>query len=192
MLRLKDKFITNIVQYKKKFFIIIAINTFLIVFILLLAIPAYKYLTNKYNLEDNEVVKDQIVINPEAKSKAILDRNINIKLIAKVDKSLKWEFKPLQDNVKVKIGENNLIQYKGKNLSDKTITSTANFFVDPEAVQVYLIKTECFCFTEQTLKSGESQIFTMVFYIDPALDSDWYFDNLKDLVFTYEFSEYKS
>ena len=33
---------------------------------------------------------------------------------------------------------------------------------------------------------------TMVFYIDPSIDSDWYFDNLKDLVFTYEFSEYKS
>ena len=36
------------------------------------------------------------------------------------------------------------------------------------------------------------QIFTMVFYVDPSIDSDWYFDNLKVLVFTYEFSEYKS
>ena len=70
--------------------------------------------------------------------------------------------------------------------------ATANFFVNPEAAQVYLIKTECFCFTEQTLKPGESQIFTMIFYVDPSLDSDWYFNDLKDLVFTYEFSEYKS
>ena len=102
------------------------------------------------------------------------------------------EFEPLQENIKVNIGENNIIKYKGKNVSNKTITSTANFIVDPIAAQVYLIKTECFCFTEQTLKSGESQIFTMVFYVDPALDSDWYFNDLEDLVFTYEFSEYKS
>ena len=178
-------------QYKKKFFIIIAINVLLILCILFLAIPAYKYL-GKSSLENNEFVKGQVIINPEAKSPAILDRTININFIAKVDKSLDWEFEPLQKNIKVKIGENNLIKYRGKNLSNKTITSTANFFVEPEALQVYLIKTECFCFTEQTLESGESQIFTMIFYIDPSLDSDWYFDDLKDLVFTYEFSEYKS
>ena len=178
-------------QYKKKFFIIIAINIFLILCILLFAIPAYKYLS-KGSVSNNEFVKGQIIINPEAKSSAILDRTINIQLVAKVDQSLNWEFEPLKENIEVKIGENNLIKYKGTNLSNKTITSTANFFVDPEAVQVYLIKTECFCFTEQTLKSGESQIFTMVFYIDPSLDSDFYFNDLKDLVFTYEFSEYKS
>ena len=156
-----------------------------------MAIPTYKYLS-KSSVEDNEFVKGQIIINPEAKSSTILDRELNIKFIAKVDQSLEWEFEPLQENIKVKIGENNIIKYKGKNVSNKTITSTANFIVDPEAVQVYLIKTECFCFTEQTLKSGESQIFTMVFYVDPALDSNWYFDDLEDLVFTYEFSEYKS
>ena len=178
-------------QSKKKYFIIIAINILLILFILLLSIPAYKYLS-KGKQDDNEFVKGQVIINPEAKSPIILDRKLNIKLIAKVDQSLEWEFKPLQESIKVKIGENNIVKYKGKNLSNQTITSTANFIVEPEAVQVYLIKTECFCFTEQTLKSGESQIFTMVFYIDPTLDSDWYFDDLKDLVFTYEFSEYKS
>ena len=178
-------------QYKKKIFILIAINFLLILFILLFTIPAYKYLS-KGSEENNEFVKDQVIINPEAKSPAILDRTLNINFIAKVDKSLNWEFEPLQKNIKVKIGENNLIKYRGKNLSNQTITSTANFFVDPEAIQVYLIKTECFCFTEQTLKSGESQIFTMIFYIDPSLDSNWYFDNLEDLVFTYEFSEYKS
>ena len=42
------------------------------------------------------------------------------------------------------------------------------------------------------LKPGESKIFTMAFYLDPSLDSDGNLDNLKELVFTYEFSEYKS
>ena len=109
-----------------------------------------------------------------------------------MDSSLEWKFKPLQDTIDVKIGENKIIEYEGKNLSNRTITSTANFIAEPEAFQAYLVKTECFCFTEQTLKPGESKIFTMVFYIDPSLDYDWYFDDLKELVFTYEFSEYKS
>ena len=71
-------------------------------------------------------------------------------------------------------------------------TNKENFNVSPEIILPYLIKTECFCFTEQTLLPGESKIFTMVFFLDPSMDSDINLDNLKELVFTYEFSEYKS
>ena len=74
----------------------------------------------------------------------------------------------------------------------ETLTSTANFVASPDTIQPYLIKSECFCFIEQTLNSGESKIFTMVFFIDPSMDSDKNFNDLKELVFTYEFSEYKS
>ena len=179
-------------QYKKnKFLIFFVANIFLIIIIFLLAIFAYNFF-NKINLNDNENVKGQIIINPKAKSTEILDRTIKINLVAKVDKFLDWEFKPLKENIEVKIGENNVVEYLGKNISNKTITSTAIFTVNPENVDLYLIKTECFCFSEQTLDSGESQIFTMIFYIDPSLDSDNNFNDLKELVFTYEFSEYKS
>ena len=179
-------------HYKKnKFLIFFIFNIFLLLIVLLLSIPATKFLS-KINLDDNEFVKDQTIINPEAISPKIIDRTITINFVAKVDSSLEWEFKPLQDSIEVQIGENKIIEYEGKNLSNRTITSTANFITEPEAFQAYLVKTECFCFTEQTLKPDESKIFAMVFYIDPSLDSDWYFDNLKELVFTYEFSEYKS
>ena len=179
-------------QYKKnKFLIFFIVNIFLLLIVLLLSVPSTKFLS-KINLDDNEFVEGQTIINPKAISPKIIDRKITINFIAKVDSSLEWKFKPLQDTIDVKIGENKIIDYEGKNLSNRTITSTANFIAEPEAFQAYLVKTECFCFTEQTLKPGESKIFTMVFYIDPSLDSDWYFDDLKELVFTYEFSEYKS
>ena len=176
---------------KNKLIIFSIFNALLVVLIIALIIPFSNYL-KKINLEDNEFVKNQKIINPEVKTPEIINRSVNIKLFAKVDKTLNWEFKPLEKNINVKIGENKIIKYWGKNLSNKTITSTADFEVKPEAFQAYLIKSECFCFKEQTLESGESQIFTMVFYIDPSIDSDWYFDNLKELSFTYEFSEYKS
>ena len=179
-------------QYKKnKFLIFFIVNIFLLLIVLLLSIPATKFLS-KINLDDNEFVEGQTIINPETISPKIIDRKITINFVAKVDSSLEWKFKPLQDTIDVRIGENKIIEYEGKNLSNRIITSTANFIAEPEAFQAYLVKTECFCFTEQTLKPGESKIFTMVFYIDPSLDSDWYFDDLKELVFTYEFSEYKS
>ena len=179
-------------KYKKNKFVIFYIfNIILLFIVLLLAIPASKFLS-KINLADNEFVTGQAVINPNAKSPKVIDRTMEIKLVAKVDSFLEWDFKVLQDTINVKIGENKIISYKGKNLSDRTITSTANFVVSPESIHPYLVKTECFCFTEQTLKPGESKIFTMVFYLDPSLDSDSNLDKLKELVFTYEFSEYKS
>jgi len=179
------------VKNKKKFLIFFIFNIVLLICILLLVIPFSNFL-HEIKLNDNELVKNQIIINPEAKSPKLLDRKINIRLVAKVDDNLDWEFSTLQDIIDVRIGENNIIKYYGKNLSNNTITSTANFIIEPQAAQIYLVKTECFCFTEQTLKSGESQIFTMIFYIDPTLDSDRDFNDLKELVFTYEFSEYKS
>ena len=179
-------------KYKKNKFVIFYIfNIILLLIVLLLAIPASKFLS-KINLVDNEFVKGQVVINPNAKSPKVIDRTMEINLIAEVDSLLEWDFKVLQDTINVKIGENKIISYKGKNLSDRIITSTANFVVSPESIHPYLVKTECFCFTEQTLKPEESKIFTMVFYLDPSLDSDSNLDKLKELVFTYEFSEYKS
>ena len=117
---------------------------------------------------------------------------MNIKLIAEIDSLLNWEFNTLQDIINIKVGENKIINYEGKNLSDKIITSTASFTVNPESILPYLVKVECFCFTEQTLNPGESKTFSMVFFLDPSLDSDNNLDDLKELVFTYEFSEYKS
>ena len=179
-------------KYKKNKFVIFYIfNIILLLIVLLLAIPASKFLS-KINLADNEFVTGQAVINPNAKSPKVIDRTMEIKLVAEVDSLLEWDFRVLQDTINVKIGENKIISYKGKNLSDRTITSTANFVVSPESIYPYLVKTECFCFTEQTLKPEESKIFTMVFYLDPSLDSDSNLDKLKELVFTYEFSEYKS
>jgi len=176
---------------KNKFVIFYIFNIVLLILILLLAIPASKYI-RKINLEDTEFVKNQSVINPSAKSTKIINRTMQIKMLTEIDTSLNWEFKSLNNIITINVGENKIVKFEGKNLSNRTITSTAFFIAEPEVIYPYLIKTECFCFEEQTLKPGESQIFTMVFFLDPSLDKDKELDNIKDLVFTYKFSEYKS
>ena len=176
---------------KNKFIIFYVFNIVLLLTLFVLAIPASKFL-KVMNLTDNESVINQTVINPEAKPPKAIDRSVQIKFIAKVDKKLDWEFKALDDKINIKIGENKVISYLGKNLSNKVITSTANFSASPDSIYSYIIKTECFCFIEQTLQPGESKIFTMVFFLDPSLDSVENLKDIKELVFTYEFSEYKS
>jgi len=176
---------------KNRFIIFYVFNIALLLLILVLAIPFSNFLS-KLNFDNNEYVINQVVINPEKKSEEILDRKLLVNLVARVDQSLNWDISTIEDKVEIRIGEQKTITYQGINLSDKEITSTAIFVASPESISPYLIKTECFCFKEQTLKPGESKLFTMVFYIDPSLDSDSNFNNLKELLFTYEFSEYKS
>ena len=176
---------------KNRFLIFFIFNAILIVLILVLSITFYNFIA-KVNLQDNDFVKDQVITNTETKSPEILDRSIEIKFVAKVDKLLNWEFKPIQDKINIRIGENKTIKYEGTNLSDRIITSTANFKIEPEAAQAYLVKTECFCFTEQTIEPGETKIFTMNFFIDPSMNLDENLVDLEELVFTYQFSEYKS
>ena len=179
-------------NYKKnKFIIFYVFNIILLFIILLLAIPVSKFL-NKINLNDNEFVTDQVVINPKTELPKVIDRTMKIKFVAEVDSLLEWDFKALQEIIEINVGENKVISFEGKNLSNRVIISTANFNASPKSILPYLVKTECFCFTEQTLEPGESKIFTLVFYLDPSLDSDSNLDKLKELVFTYKFSEYKS
>ena len=73
-------------------------------------------------------------INPKAKSTAILSRTMQIKFVAKVDDLLEWDFKTLQDTVDIKLGESKTISYEGKNLSNRIITSTANFIASPDSI----------------------------------------------------------
>ena len=176
---------------KNKFIVIYIFGVLLLIFILALTIP-FNNLVKKINLRNNEFVKDQIVINPSAKSPKIIERKMTINFKAEKESSLQWNFQSLQESINIKVGENSIIHYKGTNLSNKSITVTADFLAFPEKITPYLIKTECFCFTEQTLNPGESQIFTMVFFLDPSLDSDKDLEDIKDLVFTYHLSEYTS
>ena len=54
--------------------------------------------------------------------------------------------------ITMRIGESQqLAFYDGKNLSDHTITGHALYNVTPDVVGRYFHKTECFCFTSQTL-----------------------------------------
>ncbi len=174
-----------------KFILLYVCSILLLILILILSVPISEY-SKKIILDNNQFVKNQIVINPETKSSKIIDRMMTIRFNIEIDKALKWDFKPLLDIKKIKVGENNIIKYEGINLSTKTITATADFIIDPIKITPYLIKTECFCFTKQTLAPGESQIFAMVFFLDPSLDLDKELDKINDLVFTYQLSEYKS
>lgn len=110
------------------------------------------------------------------------DRVVSIRFDATVNSSLPWEFQ-----AKDKVGEYNLgvpsqAFYVATNPLDETITGQATYNVSPAEASLYFVKTECFCFTEQTLGPNESREMPVYFYVKSDLP-----EHIKDITLSYTF-----
>jgi len=105
----------------------------------------------------------------EQYSDRVLDREITVRFDANVSSGLPWDFKPVQRNMTMKIGETAEAHYTATNLFDTPTAGRATFNVTPEIAGSYFNKVECFCFTDTTLKPGETLDMPVVFYVDPDI-----------------------
>jgi cytochrome c oxidase assembly protein subunit 11 len=110
------------------------------------------------------------------------DRVVNIRFDASVNSSLPWKFNAVE-----KVGEYNLgvpsrALYEAMNIGSDVVTGQATYNVTPPEASLYFVKTECFCFTEQTLAVNESREMPVYFYIKPDLP-----EHIKDITLSYTF-----
>ncbi|EJU11080.1 MULTISPECIES: cytochrome c oxidase assembly protein [Sphingomonadaceae] len=125
----------------------------------------------------------------EAKAATVKDsgRTISIRFDANVERNMPWQFKPLQRTDTVSIGARDMALFWAKNDSDKTVTGTASFNVEPEQAARYFNKIQCFCFTEQTLKPGEEVRMPVLYYVDPAILTDPDNKDVQQITLSYTF-----
>ena len=97
---------------------------------------------------------------------------IGVRFDANIDPALPWQFEPEQSTVRIHPGERTIVNYRATNLHRAADDRARR--LQRHAVQAgqYFSKIECFCFTEQTLKPGESVDMPVVFYVDPKLRDD--------------------
>jgi cytochrome c oxidase assembly protein subunit 11 len=96
-------------------------------------------------------------------------KSITIRFDANTSGALTWNFHPVVTTMAVKIGAQNMAYYEAKNTGTETVTGSAIFNVTPVAAGAYFNKIQCFCFTEQTLKPGQTAEFPIDFFVDPAI-----------------------
>lgn len=118
---------------------------------------------------------------------AVLDRTMTVRFDASVNGSLPWTFAPVQGSMVVQVGEQGLAHYTATNTSEAPITGTATFNVTPLKAAQYFTKIDCFCFTEQTLKPGETADMPVTFYVDPAIADDPNVRDVKTITLSYTF-----
>jgi cytochrome c oxidase assembly protein subunit 11 len=116
-----------------------------------------------------------------------LARELIIRFDSNVAPGLPWKFEPEQNEIKLHIGEVATVHYKVINEAARAITAQASYNVSPPTVGAYFDKINCFCFTQQTMKPGETREMTVVFYVDPAIVKDHDQDPLNTITLSYTF-----
>jgi len=123
----------------------------------------------------------------EQASAVILDQKIRVELDTNMASELSWGFKAVERYVEPKIGETIQVNFRITNPSDKPETGRAVFNVTPMVAGAYFNKLECFCFTDLTLKPGETREMPVVFFVDPEIVNHQETKNLKVITLSYTF-----
>ncbi len=116
---------------------------------------------------------------------------IKIRFDANVAQNLPWIFKSEQNEVIVRVGENNLVFYTAENKTDKPIIGTAVYNVTPHKAAKYFNKIQCFCFEEQLLKARQKMVMPVSFFIDPEIENDSNLQDVDTITLSYTFYSVK-
>jgi cytochrome c oxidase assembly protein subunit 11 len=114
-------------------------------------------------------------------------RKITVRFDSNVAAGLPWRFEPERRTIDLTLGEVATIYYKVTNETARVTTGQAGYNVSPPTVGIYFEKINCFCFTPQALKPGETRDMAVVFYVDSKLARDSEQDTTKLITLSYTF-----
>ncbi len=98
-------------------------------------------------------------------------RTVTVEFLTNLNQGMLWEFKPTVTKMEVRPGKSYQAQFFVSNKSANTMIGQAIPSVAPNSAAKHFIKTECFCFTNQTLAASQSLEMPVVFVINPELPS---------------------
>lgn len=125
----------------------------------------------------------------EAAPEDILDRTITVRFDASKAKDMAWDFKPVEREMEVRIGETGLAFYEAYNPTDRPIAGQASYNVAPYSAGGYFQKIACFCFEEQVLEPGERVQMPVTFFVDPEMVEDLEAKYVHTITLSYTFYE---
>ena len=137
-----------------------------------------------YRIACEKVFGIRLAQGPQQGSTAVAkgERWVTVQFDSSVNSKLAWEFRPHQVEMKVRVGQPYETTYFARNVAPMPVVGSATPSVAPARASQYFVKTECFCFTAQTLAAGESRDMPVRFIVDPALPAD-----VKTLTLSYTF-----
>ncbi|WP_203311412.1 MULTISPECIES: cytochrome c oxidase assembly protein [Sphingomonas] len=116
-----------------------------------------------------------------------VNHKIRIDFDTNVAPHMPWRFRPENPSDTVDIGARDMAFFLATNTSDKPITGSATFNVTPSQAGKYFTKIQCFCFTQQTLKPGETARMPVIFFVDPKILQDPDASDVETITLSYTF-----
>nr|NP_044755.1 component involved in Haem biosynthesis [Reclinomonas americana]O21243.1 RecName: Full=Cytochrome c oxidase assembly protein ctaG [Reclinomonas americana]AAD11870.1 component involved in Haem biosynthesis [Reclinomonas americana] len=115
------------------------------------------------------------------------NRIITVRFNGDVSDTMPWKFHPIQQEIKVMVGETALAFYSAENPTDSSIIGISTYNVNPQQAGIYFNKIQCFCFEEQRLKPHETIDMPVFFFIDPAILDDPKMSDIDSITLSYTF-----
>ena len=147
-------------------------------------VPVYRTICDALgiNVLARAEVQSGDAVGSVANSQVDLARTVTIEFDA--NSRGPWDFKPAQAKVDVHPGEVTTVMYEFHNRQNRTMRAQAFPSYAPAVAMAHFKKLECFCFTEQVLKPGESRQWPVVFVVDRKLPKD-----VRTITLSYTFFE---
>ncbi len=119
----------------------------------------------------------------------ILDRTVEVRFDASLERGMPWTFRPMQRTMTVRLGETGLAFYEAHNPTASPVAGIASYNVTPDTAGGYFTKIACFCFDMQVLAPGETVQMPVTFYVDPSMVSDAEGRFVHQITLSYTFHE---
>ena len=100
-----------------------------------------------------------------------MSREVRVELLANTA-GLPWKFEALDREVTLHPGELVKVRYRVTNTLGRPVTAHANMSTAPMAAGRWIAKQQCFCFTNQTLRAGETREMPVVFRVTDDVPRD--------------------
>jgi len=100
------------------------------------------------------------------------ERLVTVEFLASVNGDLPWDFRPTVRRIKVHPGAVTEVTYTARNRTAESVDGQAVPSVAPGLAAKYFSKTECFCFSRQTLGPEEEKQMPLRFVVDPDLPEE--------------------
>lgn len=99
----------------------------------------------------------------------INSRLVTVEFVATNNSGIPWSFYPKTHKIKVHLGEIAKLYFYAENKTSNQMTVQAIPSVTPGIAAKYIKKTECFCFTRQTLGGHEAMNMPLLLHVDKDL-----------------------
>ena len=146
------------------------------------AVPLYKRFCQLTGF-DGTVRRAEAAPTPDK----ALARTLVVRFDTNVRGDLPWTFKAEEVSQSIHIGAPALAFFRVRNDSAEAITGRAAYNVTPQTAGEYFIKTQCFCFNDQTIGPGQEMRFPVIYFVEPGFATDSETKGFQELTLSYTF-----